>query len=75
MSILNAYYFSDGPPRELYDSITPVNTFRVVFNHYFNANMPLLKDNCAISIFKTPYYLIDVTDKTDVIPLNKLPRP
>jgi len=74
MSILNAYYFSDGPPRELYDSITPVNTFRMVFDHYFNANLPLLKDKCALSISAKPYYLIDVTDKTGRLPKDKLPK-
>jgi len=28
----------------LYPSITPVNTFRVIFNEYFDANLPLLDD-------------------------------
>ncbi len=42
-SILNAYYMP-GHEDELYQSISPVNSFRVVFNEYFNGNYPLLDD-------------------------------
>lgn len=45
---LSAYYFSDGRDSLLYPSITPVNTFRVVLNNYFNAGLPLLKDSCIM---------------------------
>jgi len=41
---LNAYYFSDKQYDLLYDSMTPVNTFRVVLNKYFNQHFNLLKD-------------------------------
>ena len=33
----------------LYDSITPVNTFRIILNHYFNAGYDLLKDDVYFS--------------------------
>ncbi len=42
---LNTYYFSDRDYSLLYDSISPVNSFRVVLNKYFNAGLPLLKDS------------------------------
>lgn len=42
---LNTFYFSDRDYSSLYDSISPVNTFRVVFNKYFNAGLPLLTDS------------------------------
>ncbi len=42
---LNTYYFSDGDYSLLYDSISPVNSFRVVLNKYFDAGLPLLKDS------------------------------
>jgi hypothetical protein len=42
--ILNAFYFPDGNYAELYDSISPVNNFRVVFNHFFGTKFKLLKD-------------------------------
>jgi hypothetical protein len=43
-SILNAIYFSDRSYEDLYSSMTPVNTFRLVFNHWFGARYPLLQD-------------------------------
>ena len=42
---LNTYYFSDKNYSMLYDSISPVNSFRVVLNKYFQAGLPLLKDS------------------------------
>ncbi len=42
---LNTYYFSDKDYSMLYDSISPVNSFRVVLNKYFQAGLPLLKDS------------------------------
>ncbi len=41
----NAVYFPDGDYSMLYDSITNVNQFRVVFNKLFRLNLPLLKDS------------------------------
>ena len=42
--ILNAYYLPGGGKELLYDSISPVNSFRLIFNHYFNADYDLLED-------------------------------
>jgi hypothetical protein len=42
--ILNAYLVPDTWKKDLYPSITPVNSFRVIFNNLFNDSMPLLKD-------------------------------
>ncbi len=42
--ILNAFYLPGSSKNLLYPDITPVNTFRVIFNEYFNANLPLLPD-------------------------------
>jgi hypothetical protein len=45
MSILNAYYLPEPAARDsLYPSITPVNTFRILFDSYFGQNLPLLPD-------------------------------
>ena len=41
----NAVYFPDKEYGSLYDSISTVNEFRVVFNKLFNAGFPLLKDS------------------------------
>jgi hypothetical protein len=44
MSILNAFYVQDQAKNDLYETITPVNTFRIVFNNYFGTDFPLLED-------------------------------
>jgi hypothetical protein len=62
MSILNAYYFPGRRYEQLYDSISPVNSFRVVFNTVFGAHLPLLPDRSYFSTGLTPYGFIDVTD-------------
>ncbi len=63
MSIFNAYYLPDDGDKELYPSITPVNTFRIVFNHYFCTSYDLLKDESYFSNHKHPYKFTNVTDK------------
>lgn len=47
--ILNVYYFSDGNYSLLYPGISPINTFRIVFNQYFGSNLPLLPDKTYFS--------------------------
>jgi hypothetical protein len=44
MSILNAYLVDAQAKAVLYESITPVNSFRVIFDHYFGFEFPLLED-------------------------------
>lgn len=50
---LNAIYLPDKDHKTLYPTISPVNSFRVILNKYFSANLPLLQDS---SIF-IPYTL------------------
>jgi len=47
-AILNAYYFPEDCRDQLYDSISPVNSFRVVFNCAFNESLPMLEDQTFI---------------------------
>lgn len=42
--ILNAYYLPGINQNTLYPTISPVNSFRVVFNQFFGANLSLLPD-------------------------------
>ncbi len=44
LKILNAFYVRDDMQQELYDSISPVNSFRLILNEYFGMNYPLLED-------------------------------
>ena len=42
--ILNLYYFPDQAVSTLYPAITPVNSFRAVFDTYFGFDFPLVED-------------------------------
>jgi hypothetical protein len=42
--ILNAYRFPDRDYSRLYDTISPVNTFRVILSQYLGLDLPLLPD-------------------------------
>ncbi|HEV7332979.1 MAG TPA: hypothetical protein VGN63_18225 [Flavisolibacter sp.] len=45
---LNTFYFPDQNYRFLYDSISPVNTYRLLLSQYFHHNLPLLKDSAIV---------------------------
>lgn len=55
MGILNAYYFPDAQPA-LHPNITPVNSFRVLFNTYFGTEFSLLKDMSYYSEYPYAYH-------------------
>ena len=55
MSILNAYDLPDGGNALLYEGISPVNTFRLIFNYYFGLQIPLLEDVSYYSSYEEPY--------------------
>lgn len=63
--ILNAYYLpaSGGGTFELYDGITPVNSFREVFNLYLGTDMERLPDRCYFSTYQRPFDFTDVADR------------
>ena len=62
MSILSAYYLP-GVEENLSDDVTtPVNTFRVIFNSYFNTDYDLLENKIYVPDDDNPDYFIDVTD-------------
>lgn len=61
-SIFNAYYFPDHNYTAVYSDITPVNTFRVVFNQFFCGDYSRLADKSYFSPIGQSYTLTDVTD-------------
>ena len=61
MRQLNAYHLPQGRNTLLYDSITPVNTFRLVFNYYFGTDYELLDDRSYWPNTETRKY-DDITD-------------
>lgn len=62
LGILNAYYFPDRNYENLYPSISPVNSFRVVLGQYFGEEIDFLDDKSFFSTFDNPYGFEDVTD-------------
>ena len=42
--IFNAYYFPDTNKSIFYNNLSPVNSFRLLFNTYFKENYSLLED-------------------------------
>ena len=64
LGILNAYYLPGITNNSLYPSITPVNSFRIIFNQYFGTNHKLLPDrNYTFEDLAHYYNFIDVTEE------------
>ena len=64
-AILNAIRLPPTPGRQpptagLYDSITPVNTFRFLLPELFDTSMALLKDKSYFSTMAHPYRFYDI---------------
>lgn len=66
-SILNAIYLPDQADSILYPSISSVNTFRVIFDHYFGGDYELLPDRSIYTGWTRPYLFFDVTNELCVI--------
>ncbi|MBI4232048.1 hypothetical protein HY605_02350 [Candidatus Peregrinibacteria bacterium] len=58
MGILNAYHFPGKKNTGLYQAISPVNSFRLLFNLYFGTEYPILKDEGYFSETDTTNELI-----------------
>lgn len=66
MLILNALHLPEfkNSQKFLRSTMTPVNTFRVIFNHYFGTNLEILPDKSYIfARMERPYDFIDITKK------------
>ena len=63
MSILNACYLPDAHRAPIADSITPINTIRLVLDRCFGANLGPLPDRNFYSAYQSPYAFIEVTDE------------
>jgi hypothetical protein len=53
MGILNAYFLPDGKYDRFYESISPVNSIRLILNRYCGARFELLPDRAYFSL--NPY--------------------
>jgi len=63
MKIFNAYYLGGNETELLYDSITPVNSFRIILKEFFNENLELLDDKLYYSEYGQELNFTDVTLK------------
>ena len=68
MHNLNVYYLPNGGESILYDGFSQVNSFRSIFNYYFNGEYEILEDKYYWNIpnpFEADGYpeFIDVTNK------------
>jgi hypothetical protein len=63
MSTLNCYYFPDRNYDGLTETITPVNSFRVVLNNHFGTKLPLLDNRNLFSTYGDPFKFKDVTER------------
>jgi hypothetical protein len=52
-------------PSDVPQDITPVNTFRMILNHYFSADLELLSNHQYFSSPEAIHQFEDVTDRTD----------
>ncbi|MBD3388993.1 MAG: hypothetical protein GF416_07900 [Candidatus Altiarchaeales archaeon] len=64
VKILNAYLLPGGGSEGLYESISPVNSFRVVFNRYFHENLTMLEDRSYFSCGRNPFDFREVEHTT-----------
>jgi len=65
MTTLLAYHFPDADFGLLYNEISPVNTYRVIFRQFFGETYELLEDRSFFSSSRGIFYFVDVTDRAD----------
>lgn len=56
-------YYIPGANALLYNAITPVNTFRVIFNAYFGTDYEMLPDKSFITLPGEHYNVVDITNR------------
>ena len=61
MKNFNALYLPSLTENTIYDSISNVNTFRVILKEYFNQNIDLLEDKSYWSTYEKMFELEDIT--------------
>jgi hypothetical protein len=68
MAILNAYYLPGDGSRLLYENITPINTFRLIFSHYFGCSYPALEDVSYFSSYQRPFQFTAIPNQREGCP-------
>jgi len=69
MGILNAYLLPAACPESIvYDSISPVNSYRMIFNYYFDTSFPRLDDK---HFYSPDDMIFRFTDVTGIVKFNE----
>jgi len=63
MPIFNAYLLPPDMEKDLYDGITPVNTWRIILRHLLGEELPNLPDRSYYAPWSNPYKFTEVTDR------------
>lgn len=63
MRIFNAYYLPRNKRKYLYETITPVNSFRLILKLFFGKTYSLLEDKSFYSSHAQPFEFMEVTNK------------
>ncbi|MBN1564625.1 MAG: hypothetical protein JXA10_12340 [Anaerolineae bacterium] len=61
--ILNAYLVPDVVKDQLYPSISPVNSFRVIFDAYWGTDLGLLEDASYASKYEKPFAMTPLSEE------------
>jgi hypothetical protein len=62
VKILSAFYFPPEMQANLYDTITPVNTFRLILRDYFHQEIDLLPDKAFVKVLNDHEYYPSACD-------------
>lgn len=65
LPIFLAYRIPDPDTLKLEEIISPVNIYRVIINHYFNTDYPILPDKSYYSQWRYQHKFIDITDQLE----------
>jgi len=73
-SILNAYYLPGKTSKDLPQTMTPVNSFRLIFNDYFSTDLVMLPERNYFTNFSHFFLFQDVTGEiTPACPAKSQP--
>ena len=72
LSVFGAYYLPGTSPADVPSDVTPVNLFRIVFNRYFAAGLPLLPNEHYHS--EKGLYAFRSSDVTSMVDTCTVPR-
>lgn len=74
-SILNALFLPGVEKEQLYPQLSPVNSFRIIFNSYFGTDLEILPDLSYYTSLVNIENIVDVTEQRDSMINCENPHP